>query len=75
MDLKYGFGWIENFESISINFHIPSLLVPVRLIVDLKISFVLNSTGHIQFYNVYTNNLLYSVRKILLKNNTKRKLE
>jgi len=37
MDLKYGFRWIENFQSIFISV----LLVPVRLIVDFKVSFVL----------------------------------
>jgi len=46
-----------------------ALLIPARFIVDLRIiNFVLNSsTGHIQFYNIYTNNLLYNVRKIWLK--------
>ena len=44
-----------------------TLLIPARFIVDLRINFVLNSTGHIQFYNIYTNNLLYNVCKIWLK--------
>ena len=30
------------------------LLVPARLSVDFRtVNFVLNSTGHIQFYNIY----------------------
>jgi len=41
----------------------------VRLIVELTtVSFVLNNIGRIQFYTTFVqNNLLYNVRKILLK--------
>ena len=41
----------------------------MRLIVELTtVSFVLNNIGRIQFYTTFVqNNLLYNVRKILLK--------
>jgi len=46
------------------------LLILARFIIDLRtVNFILNSTRthYIQFYNIYTNNLLYNVCKILLK--------
>jgi len=67
---------------LDITLSFKDLLVPARLIVDFRIiSFVLNSIGHIQFYNIYTNNLLYIILYnivyyiILLKSNIKRKLK
>jgi len=47
---------------LDITLSFKDLLVPARLIVDFRIiSFVLNSIGHIQFYNIYTNNLLFII--------------
>jgi len=67
---------------LDITLSFKDLLVPARLIVDFRIiSFVLNSIGHIQFYNIYTNNLLYIILYnivyyiILLKSKIKRKLK
>lgn len=46
----------------------PRNLFPAGLIVDPRTnSLVLNSrTGHVQFYDTHTNNLLYNVSKIKL---------